>query len=375
MKILELMTPSNVGGAENYVAGLAGRLAEKGAEVFVMSTVPDNAKSKEMSVAEFLSKKGVGFSPVRIAFKYSPLAIFRLYRFIRKNGIDIVHTHLSRANVAGAIAARLAGAVSVSTAHGLNKKAQYRFCDYVICVSGAVRENLISQGMDASRLKLVYNGIDTEKFSPCAEGLPRRSCPEAGGNADRTFNVGMVGRLSKEKGADIFIDAAAMALGEIKDAKFFIAGTGLLKEELIKKTADSGIFNSVYFLGFVGDNLTSFLNELDVAVFPSLKEGLPLALLEAMSMEKIVVVTDAGGMPEAVEDGVSGFVVPRGRAEAIYKKLIFVYNNYFKDEACAAGISLMGVKARKAVLEKFNMNGWAEEIFNFFTGIMEGKGR
>ena len=174
LKILELMTPSNIGGAENYVVNLSKKLAEKGVEVFIMSSVPENAKNRDLSVSDFLSKNKVPFKIIHISFKYSPIAILRIYNFIKKNNISLVHTHLSRANVAAAIAARLAGIKSVATAHGLNKKAQYKYSDCVICVSKAVRENLLSQGMDGARLKLIYNGIDAERFSPYAEGLPKR---------------------------------------------------------------------------------------------------------------------------------------------------------------------------------------------------------
>ncbi len=367
MKILEFITPSNIGGAENYAVNLSKKLIEKGHEVFILSAAGESAKNPDSPVFKFLAKSGVPFKIINVGFKYSPAAILKIASFIKKNKFDIIHTHLSKANVAGALAAKIAGIKSVSTAHGLNKKSQYKYSDYVICVSEAVKENLLSQGMRVGNLKVIYNGIDTEKFNPRAEGLQKKGAvADSARSADRTFNVGIIARLSREKGVDLFLEAAKLVSEKIPDARFFIAGTGALKNELIKKANESDIYGLTYFLGFVGDNLASFLNELDAVVFPSFKEGLPLALLECMAMEKIVITSDAGGMPEAVEDGKNGFIVKKGDTQAIYKKLIFVYNGIMSNESY---IRETAKNARKTVEEKFNINDWADKTLDFFIFI------
>ncbi|MHB8231705.1 MAG: glycosyltransferase family 4 protein [bacterium] len=356
MKILEFITPSNIGGAENYVVNLSKKFIEKGHEVYILSGAAENDKNPDLSVSQFLAKSGLPFKIMGAGFKYDPLAILRIAYFIKKNKFDIIHTHLSKANIAGALAAKVAGIKSISTAHGFNKKTQYKYSDYVICVSNAVKENLLSQGMSGEKLEVIYNGIDTEKFNPDAEGLPKRK------DSEKPFSIGIIARLSREKGVDLFLDAAKFVLAEIPEAKFFIAGTGVLKDGLIKKAKDLNIYNSVYFLGFVGGNLVSFLKELDALVFPSLKEGLGLALLESMAMEKAVITSDAGGMPEVVEDGRNGFVVKKGDINAIYQKLIFVYNN--KDI-----VSEMRKEARKTVTLRFNIEDCADKTLDLFITL------
>ncbi len=362
MRILEFITPSNIGGAENYLVNLSKKLKEKGHEVYILSSNPQNRKNPDLSVAEFLSKSGLPFKLVNIRFKYSPLAILKVVYFLKKNNIEIIHTHLSKANVIGAAASKILGIMSVATAHGLNKKSQYKYTGSIICVSNAVKENLLSQGVNEKMLHVIYNGIDTGRFNPNAEGLHKRGLDIA--FKDKAgFNVGIIARLSYEKGADLFLEAARLTLNKIPDSKFFIAGNGFLKDELIKKADNLGIGNSVYFLGFVGDNLVSFINELDVVVFPSLKEGLPLSLIESMSMEKVVIVSDAGGMPEVVEDGENGFIVKKGDIEGIYQKLAFVYNNKNIMEK-------MGKEARKTVEEKFNTDIMADKTEDLFKTIL-----
>ncbi|MFW0883964.1 glycosyltransferase family 4 protein [Candidatus Acidulodesulfobacterium sp. H_13] len=370
MKILEIVTPSNIGGAENYVLNLSKKFVENGHEVFILSSNAGINKKSVLSIFEFLSKSDIPFKILNINFKYNPIAILKIACFIKQNKFDIIHTHLSKANIAGALAAKVSGTKSISTAHGLNKKSQYRYAGLVICVSDAVRENLLSQGMSSKSLVVIHNGIDIEKFSPDTEGLLKKESvinddlgtAIAGDNRKNRFNVGIIARLSREKGVGIFLDAARSVLNEIPEAKFFIAGTGILKDNLIKKAKDLDIYDSVYFLGFVGASLVPFLNELDVVVFPSLKEGLPLSLLEAMAMEKTVIASDAGGMPEVVEDGKSGFIVKRGDAAAIYQKLISVYNS--GDHAIA-----MGKEARKTIAERFNINICADKTLKLFQSF------
>ena len=364
MKILEFITTSNIGGAENYVVNLSKKFAEKGHEIFILSSAGEKGKNSELSVFKFLQNSGAPFKIMAMGFKYNPLTILRIAYFIKKNKFDIIHTHLSKANFVGALAAKLAGIKSVSTAHGLNKKSQYKYSDYVICISNAVRENLIMQGMNGGKLGVIYSGIDTEKFNPEAEGLPKKKDDSTSGSeagvGGKSFSVGMLARLSREKGVELLLDAAKFVLLEIPEAKFFIAGAGLLKDELIKKAKDLDIYNSVYFVGFVGSNLVSFLKELDAVVFPSLKEGLSLALLESMAMENIVIVSDVGGMPEVVADGKNGFIIKSGDINAVYKKLVFVYNN--KD-----AVKEMAKEARKTIIEKFNIQDCADKTLDLFS--------
>ena len=364
MKILEFITPSNIGGAENYVVNLSKKFAEKGHEIFILSSAGENGKNSELSVFKFLQNSGLPFKIMAMGFKYDPLTILRIAYFIKKNKFDIIHTHLSKANFVGALAAKLAGIKSVSTAHGLNKKSQYKYSDYVICISNAVKENLVLQGMNGGKLGVIYSGIDTEKFNPEAEGLPKKKDDSTFGSeagvGGKSFSVGMLARLSREKGVELLLDAAKFVLLEIPEAKFFIAGAGRLKDELIKKAKDLDIYNSVYFVGFVGSNLVSFLKELDAVVFPSLKEGLSLALLESMAMENIVIVSDVGGMPEVVADGKNGFIVKSGDINAVYKKLVFVYNN--KD-----AVKEMAKEARKTIIEKFNIQDCADKTLDLFS--------
>lgn len=350
MRILEIISPSNIGGAENYVVNISKKLKEKKHEVFIIT-------SNNEAFKDFLKKNGLSFYISDMFFKFDILSILKISHFAKKHKIDIIHTHLSKANVIGALAGRISNIKTVSTCHGLNKKNQYIFSDKTICVSKAVFKYLASQGIKEDRLCLIYNGIDINKFNP--EDYKKKDIL----NNSIDLNIGMVSRLSSEKGANYFIEAAAYILKNIQNVRFFIAGIGELKEKLIEQSKKLGIDSRVYFVGFIEEKLSSFLNELDIVIFPSLKEGLPLSLLEAMAMKKCVIVSKAGGMPEVVEDGKNGFIVDIGNAMDI-KDAVIKLNN---DKGLILAI---GEKAKKTVINNFTLDLMADNIEKLFKDMI-----
>jgi glycosyltransferase involved in cell wall biosynthesis len=346
MRILEIISPSNIGGAENYVVNLSKKLIGKNHEVFIIT-------SNNEAFKDFLKKNGLSFYISDMFFKFDILSILKIAHFVKKHKIDIIHTHLSKANVIGALAGRISNIKSVSTAHGINKKGQYIYSDKVICVSKAVVQNLASQGVKEDRLCLIYGGIDINKFN--SEDYIKRDIL----NNDIDLNIGMVSRLSREKGVNYFIEAAAYILENIQNIKFFIAGIGELKEKLIEQSKKLGIDSRVYFVGFVEEKLASFLNELDILIFPSIKEGLGLSLLEAMAMKKCVIVSKAGGMPEVVEDEKNGFIVDIGNVMAIKDTVIKLNND-------RELITAIGEEAKKTVINNFTLDLMTDNIEKLF---------
>jgi glycosyltransferase involved in cell wall biosynthesis len=352
MRILEIITPTNIGGAENYVVNLSKKLIEKGHEVHVITG--NNEEFKEMLINNELP-----YDVINAKFKFDFFSIFKITKLIKKYKIDIIHTHLSKANFMGAAAGSITNVKSVATAHGINKKRQYNLSNEIICVSKAVYLNLKSQHFPEEKLHVIHNGVDADKFNP--DNYKKKDIIN-----EEIINIGMVSRLSGEKGVNIFLDSADLILQETKNVKFFIAGTGKLKDVLMEQTLKLNIDNYVYFIGFIDKNLAVFLNELDILVFPSLKEGLPLSLIEAMSMEKAVIVSKAGGMPEVVENGNNGYIVNIGDMAAIKDRVL----ELIKDKKL---IVKCGIEARKTVLEKFNLDLMTDNTIKLFKEILERK--
>jgi glycosyltransferase involved in cell wall biosynthesis len=258
-----------------------------------------------------------------IAPVHDALAIPRLAR--RLAGVDLVHTHSSKAGILGRAAARVAGVSAVvHTVHGwsfnaFQPKAQRRFyvaleraaarvTDRLICVSDSDRTLGLRSGIgEPSLYRIVRSGIDPAEFAP-APGVRERA-RQALGFAPGTVVVGTVANFKPQKAPLDFVEAARLSLARDPSLRFVFAGDGELRPEVERAIARAGLGGSVRLLGWRED-VADVLAALDVFLLTSLFEGLPRSLLQAIAAERPVVVTDTGGTAELVENRVSGFLVP-----------------------------------------------------------------
>lgn len=204
--------------------------------------------------------------------------------------------------------------------------------DVLIVNSFAVRRDLVAQGLPASRIEVVHDGIDIDATRRQADlghvrvpGLIEDGALQAGartGSAgSRSFAlVGTVGRLEAVKGLDVFLDAVRVLAGQRADVRAVIAGEGRQAEHLRARIeADPALARTVSLAGFVPG--PALMAQLDVYCLPSLSEGMNTSILEALALGVPVVATAVGGTVEVVEDGVTGRVVPPGDAAALAQAL------------------------------------------------------
>lgn len=309
INILEAITPSRIGGAEVYVAQICEKLPQLGANVklFCPSGRP---------FVDYAAKRGIESINWKTHGKFDPLTVLRLARFIKKNHIDVIHTHLSTASLLGAFAAKLAGVPSVAHVHGLNSVTCFKHSSLVIAVSDAVKKHICAQGLDESKVRVIYNGIDLVRFKPSSKSDTRS---RLGYDADVPI-FGVFGRLSPEKGQRSAIEAMSILLEDYPAAKLILAGDGKSRDDLQSFAQSLGILDSIIFAGFLPDPREN-ISACDVIIIPSIKEGFGLAAVEAMAMERPVVATDAGGLPEIVLNGETGLIVPANSPGAIADSL------------------------------------------------------
>jgi glycosyltransferase involved in cell wall biosynthesis len=309
-------------------------------------------------------------------------AQFRLARDIRRHGIAIVHTYGFSANVFGIPAAKLAGArvvasirdmgVYLSTTQRHVQRLICRFADHILVNATAIRDWLVEDGYDGSRITVVPNGIDLGRFAqPRIAGSVHR---ELGLPVDAPL-IGVVGRVTRLKGIEDFLSAAAMIAARFPAARFLIVGDGFAVQgrtvvpdeaymgELTSLAAQLGLQDRVVFTGFRAD-VERILAELSVSVLPSLSEGLSNALLESMAAGLPVVASRVGGTGEAVEDGENGLLVPPSDPHAI------------ADAVCRLldGPSLalrLGHAAHRSVAERYSMNRVAESTSRIYEALLE----
>jgi glycosyltransferase involved in cell wall biosynthesis len=238
----------------------------------------------------------------------------------------------------------------VTTALYLNLR---RRLDTVIACSEEVRRSH-EAGLDPSRTVTILNGVDLESFTAAR-------VPEEGGL--ETFRVGTVGSLTPQKGYPDLIAAMGILSAEGIPARLTFVGDGPLREELESLASAGGIADSVTFAGTAAD-VRPFLSRFDVVAGASLREGLPLSVLEAMASGLPVVTTDVGGNREAVEDGLTGLLVPPGDPAALAEALAGLWADPARRDS-------MGKAARSRVEERFSarkMVSETESLYESLTG-------
>ena len=267
--------------------------------------------------------------------KISPANITGISKLIESERADIVHLHGYSAANFGRIAARLKGIPNIVHEHAVLKvqphqyiadKLLARLTDVAIAVSGNVKEFMIrSRSIPQHKIQTIGNGIQLDKYGKVDETLKQKKRHELGIEDDVKI-IGTVTRLREEKGNEYLIKALPMMLEQDVNFTLLIVGDGPLRDKLERLVIDLRVGNVVKFLGFRSD-VPELLSLFDIQVIPSLTEGFPLCLAEAMASKNAVVATEVGGMKEIGIDGETVSFVPPKDSRAIADKIIYLLNN------------------------------------------------
>jgi len=353
MRIYQFITPSQIGGAEVHVMALCRKLTERGHEVTVICP-------RGRLLTEELRRRGMNLWTPRTTGKVDFLSLARLVVRLRRDRVEIIHTHLSTASLIGSLAARMAGVPAVATVHGLNTRTCFRYARRLIAVSHAVRRHLVAQGIHESRIGVIYNGVDFGRY----QGAPDTTTLRARlGLAAGEMLIGAVGRLGPEKGHAHLIEAVAILVArESLPVRLMIAGDGRSRQALEQLARRCGVADRVIFAGFQSD-VMPYEAALDIFCLPSLKEGLSLSALEAMALGKPVVASRVGGTPEVVADGETGLLVEPANPEALAQALAALLRDPQRAQA-------MGEAGRERVARRFDLERMVDEteaLYNTLT--------
>ncbi|HYV86926.1 MAG TPA: glycosyltransferase [Patescibacteria group bacterium] len=327
-------------------------------------------------------EQATGAAPLAIGLrgKADPRALLRLRRVVRDERIDLVHTHMDLADYYGAAAARLTrGTGLVCTKENadefrtrrtwkrppflLLEHLSYAAADAVIAVSHGLADFLArAEGLPRHKTVVIENGVD---ITAAAEAPPRRAARALLGLPGEAPLLGTVGRLAAQKGQRDLVRALPSIRAAVPGARLVIAGDGPLRGELEEEARRAGVAGEVHFLGHRND-VPVILSALDLFVLPSLWEGLPLALLEAMSMSLPVVATRAVGIEETVSDGVEGLLVPCGDPDALARAAARVLG----DHHLALGF---GTAGRRRVVARHSLAAVADRIDALYRRVLGGE--
>lgn len=347
MKILLITSHLKVGGIPVYTVTLANYLSKRGHRVFVASGGGELRSELSSGVAHIdvpLDTKSV----------LSPkiwMAILRLRSLIKKERIDIIHAQTRVAHFTAHILSRMTGAPYVVTWHGFYRPHFFRkllpcWGEMTIAISEAVSRNLREAfGRDNMKIRVVLNGIDRDKFRADDYRKKAGEIRLKYGLKDAPI-VGIVSRLSPEKGHMVLLEAFGKLLDNIPAAQLIIVGDGRIRDELEKKARQIGIERSVFFFGQVL-NVAEFLAITYVFVRPSIIEGFGLGVVEAMMMRCPVVASDLSEFRQILDDGKAGLLVRTGDADSLKEALL----KLLRDPAFASDLGGAGYER---ALENFS---------------------
>jgi glycosyltransferase involved in cell wall biosynthesis len=322
LRILHVITDLQIGGAENLLLQTVRYQKVAGHEVSVCSLRPDGPLSSAFREVCPLLNVGMGHA-------LTPLVIWRLSRLIRRGRYDVAHGSLFQANLATRPAARLAGVpVNITSMHTLYSRFHWyhfladrwtaRWADGITGVSDAVcRFAVEGEGLPAAKVHTLRNGLDLSRFPAPAEYQARRDATRAAlGYSPDNIVISVTARLHAKKGHSYLFQSVKRLRGRYPPLRVLIVGDGPHRATLEEECQALGLTDVVTFLGMRQD-VPDLLAASDVFVLPSLLEGLPMAVLEAMLMRCPVIATLVGGTSEVIEDGVYGLLVPPADVDAL----------------------------------------------------------
>ncbi len=363
IKVLYLLQGAGFAGAESYALSLIGELSKyKDVKCFA-------ATCYSGPLVNYLVRKNV--ETFLLHGKNNLKSIISVIVFVKKAKIDIIHCVDIKSSLVGGIASLfLRGIKTITTVHGLPEfypkifrqivysislVIYYGLLRYIfdakICVSNDLRTR-ITHIIGTKCTVVIHNGIDIAPLKASSESSTTKA----------TFTIGTVGRLEKVKGHNDLISAAQMILSERDDIVFDIIGDGPLEESLKKTVYNLGLSNKIRFLGFRPD-ARKLIDKFDIFVLPSLHEGIPYVLLEAMAAGKPVVCTCVGGVPEVVTHNLDGILVspkdPIGLCNAL--KDLLAKRDFME---------MLGKNARDTIQKRFSSTLMSERTYSLYLDLM-----
>jgi glycosyltransferase involved in cell wall biosynthesis len=312
MKVLQLISSGGYYGAESMLLSLVGNSQPRVLENLLV--VFHNCHLPNIDLYNRAVAKGVPARVLRCQGRIDWKVLRRLRLLIRAHDIEIIHVHGYKAGLYGYLAARGEGKALVATCHnwpvGGMKLAMYHFLDRLVlkhvdaigAVSEVIAEKLASFGVPRERVRVIPNGIDVRAFG----AVPPAGAAMAGTRSRQV--LGVVGRLDLQKGFEYLLKAIAGLHHSFPELRLLVIGEGPDRSRIENLISQLRLGAVVTLLGQRADMPTAY-NLIDIFVLPSLNEGLPMALLEAMAASKAIVATRVGAVPKVIADEVTGLLV------------------------------------------------------------------
>ena len=388
MKVLRVIARLNVGGPALHVAYLTAGLADHGYDT---TLVAGTVGRGEESMAFIADAKGVRVEVIdELARSISPLrdarAVWKLAQLIRRERPTILHTHTAKAGAVGRVAALLAGRarppIVVHTFHGhvlrgyFNRVATFGFrtlerllayaTTRLIAVSPEVRDDLVRLHVaPASKFAVIRLGIELDQRVG-GDAAGRTETRRVLGLAGDPFVVGWVGRMTAVKRTDLVVEVLRELVGRGVDARLLLVGDGPDRDHLERYAHELGVIKRCLFLGYQ-EEVGRFYDAIDALLLPSVNEGTPVSVIEALAAERPAVATRVGGTPDVIRDGVDGFLVDSADPGELAERLA----ELARDPGRRAE---MGAAGRSRVLERYAVDRLVDDVDALYRELLVDEG-
>jgi len=359
IKVLEIIDSLSSGGAESLLKNFILEAKKNKLFNIEIATLYFNAIFKKE-----IKNAGIPVWTLGLTYKYDLRGVIKLTKLIRKRKYDIIHVHLFPADIFAALASLFLpkDIVWIFSEHNdYNRRRSYKFCKIldsftysryskIICVSKQVQSALFSWLPSVNKkTKVISNAVPIPKFL--------NLCPV------KIYDILFVGRLTKQKGVEILLKAIKILKNKhSRNLKIAIVGDGDLKENLNDLTAELGLNKEVKFLG-VREDINGLMDSAKIFVLPSRWEGFGLVIVEAMSNMLPVIATNVGGIPEIIENGKDGLLVPPENSGALARAI----NSLLENEKLREKLSQA---AYKKVKEKYSIDVYSIHMLDFYKSFI-----
>lgn len=336
-KILQLRSSFGFFGAENVIVELVTELIHT--EYIPVIGALKSQKDPHLELVDFADKNNIESVVFNCKHRFDLKTILSIRNFIKKNKINIIQTHGYKSNFYAFCASLFTNIPLIATCHPwiqtnrlikfyamIDKLLLMKF-DKIITISEEMKQEILNTGIDENKLHIIDNGINVERFKK--KYNRKKICAQFSIPINSKV-IGTISRLTPEKGHHVFIETAKKIIKAYPLTLFVIAGNGILENELKQKVKELKISDRLIFTGLV-DDIPKLLSLFEIFVLPSLTEGFPMALLEAMAAKIPVIASKVGAIPKLIIHNKTGLLVEPQNISSLKKAIIDLLNN--KDNA------------------------------------------
>ncbi len=363
-------------GTDTYVLNLLSHLKceELASHLLILAKGP----ADQTPVVSRAHRLGIRCSVLECPHKFRIRYVRDVRTFLKTNQISLLHCHGYKDMIIGLLAARGIAVTKVTSVHGYTnaslkariyeriEQALLPQFDHIITCTERMRRDLLTKGLSPEAVTTVYPGIEAPHACNLFDHTELRQ--RCGLTADE-FVIGTVGRLSPEKGHSYLLDAFVRLLDEIPQARLLLVGDGKERTTLARRIATLGLERRISLLGELPrEEVMNLYPLMDVFVLPSLHEQFPGSLLEAMAHRRPVIATSVGGIPEILDHGATGFLVPPRDAVSLAETILMLYKNESLRDR-------VGRDGQEHALTTFSAARFGKQMAMFYLQCLEGSVR